>query len=106
MSTHIKAKPVILTGNGTTHVEATLPADATWNNDGVEIFNSDLTQHCFAIVGNSTEAVATVSMQPIPAGQVKRFRRDKDATTVSIVFPGAGTAKVYATSCSGFDTIS
>lgn len=96
-------KPLVLTGTGTTAVSGTIKSDQV-NCGGIEIFNTDLTQHVYVLVDTAANSpVADATCQAVGAGQRKIFAKKLVADTVSIVFPGAGTAKVLCTPQPEFD---
>lgn len=96
---HINQPPVVLTANGTTHVEASYPVDA--RSDGVEVHNSDATVMCFVKSGGAS-VVADTTCQFVPPLLSRTFRRNPDDTKISIVMEAASTAKIRATPTSAF----
>lgn len=105
MTIGINQKPIVITGNGTTHVEASYPLTPQSNTDGVEIYNDDGTNAVFVASGSSS-IVADTTCQLVAPKATKLFRKNPNDTTISIVYGAASTSKVYATPTSGFPTIS
>lgn len=97
---HINQTPLIITGNGTTHVETTytLPLQ---NATVVSVCNTSTTVNCY--VSSGASPVATTSMQIIPFGKTRSFIKNEGDKTISIVFAGASTDKVHVTV--GEDTV-
>lgn len=102
MTQHINDKTLQLTGNGTTHVEATYPVTTDWNKDGVSIYNSSTTVVLFVKSGAST-VVADTTCNIVPPNTAKRFKRLPTDTTLSIVYQAASTSIVYVTPESPFE---
>lgn len=90
---HINKAPLIVTGNGTTHVNTAYPKE--FDKPGLEVYNSSATVLLFVKSGTAS-TVADATCQFVPPGQTKTFIRNKDDTHLDIVFEAASTAKVYA----------
>ena len=92
---HINQAPLIITGNGTTHVDTSYTqglSDAQF----ISVYNSSTTVNCFVLSG--TSPTATTSCQAVPFGKTRTFKKGVGDAKISIVFAGASTDKVYVTS--------
>lgn len=92
---HINQAPLIITGNGTTHVDTAYPQNLS-DTQVISIYNSSTTVDCFALSGATP--TATTSCQIIPFGKTRTFTKAPGDAKISIVFVGASTDKVYVTS--------
>lgn len=96
---HINEKPIVITGNGSTHVNTAYPVDR--RSDGIEIYNSSATVLLFVKSGDAT-TIADATCQFVEPGQKRVFAKNPNDTCLDIVFEAASTAKVYATSTDAF----
>lgn len=91
---HINQVPLIITGNGSTHVDTAYPQNLA-DAQVISVYNSSTSVNCFVLSGASP--TATTSCQIVPFGKTRTFTKGVGDAKISIVFSTTSTDKVYVT---------